>query len=363
MANLGTLRDYKLGHEADDIRGAKLYGRNDDKLGTIEDVVFDNQSGDIRYAVIDTGGWLTHKRFLVPAGRIQVRGDGSYADEMDYQIDMSKPDIERLPKYDPDAVRDDERWKKYEKSYREVSDSGVMHQAGSANIITEPGTPPRAGADDLPPINEDLRLHRQFSNRTAGPMNTGPLATGDTMETDRLTLASEDSVTQPDLRTTSTSLDEGENEGNRNSAGRNLNRVESTPFKNADVGAAGSASDRLEQNYTDKEKGQPLPGEFVDAPSAADRNWTAANRSKTSDAEFRTAEGDSIFNAADNQEKALGSQSSGVAQDLSKGSEGDRGSDNLGSRVGNRWSRFQGRLRDERANIAAHHENRSKDAA
>ena len=41
-----------------DIRGAELYGAKDEKLGKIDDVIFDHTSGSLRYAVVDTGGWL-----------------------------------------------------------------------------------------------------------------------------------------------------------------------------------------------------------------------------------------------------------------------------------------------------------------
>ena len=52
--------------EGDDIRGANPYGRDDSKLGTIDDVIFDHSSGAIRYIVVDTGGWLSTKKFIVP---------------------------------------------------------------------------------------------------------------------------------------------------------------------------------------------------------------------------------------------------------------------------------------------------------
>jgi uncharacterized protein YrrD len=45
------------------VRGSHLYGLNDDKLGKIEDVIFDHSSGDIHYVVVDTGGWLHPKKF------------------------------------------------------------------------------------------------------------------------------------------------------------------------------------------------------------------------------------------------------------------------------------------------------------
>jgi hypothetical protein len=45
---------------------------NDEKLGNIEDVIFDHTSGNIHYAVVDTGGWLSSKKFLVPALTLRV---------------------------------------------------------------------------------------------------------------------------------------------------------------------------------------------------------------------------------------------------------------------------------------------------
>ena len=69
-AHIGMLRDYRFTEDVDDIRGSALYGIDDDKLGKIDDVIFDHNTGTIEYAVVDTGGWLSSKKFLVPADRI-----------------------------------------------------------------------------------------------------------------------------------------------------------------------------------------------------------------------------------------------------------------------------------------------------
>jgi hypothetical protein len=55
MAQCGILRDYRFTNAAEDIRGSKVYGLNDEKLGKIDDVIFDHASGSIRYVVVDTG--------------------------------------------------------------------------------------------------------------------------------------------------------------------------------------------------------------------------------------------------------------------------------------------------------------------
>ena len=56
----------KINRDIDDIRGSAVYGTGDEKLVKIDDVILDSDSGQIRYIVVDTGGWLSSRRFLVP---------------------------------------------------------------------------------------------------------------------------------------------------------------------------------------------------------------------------------------------------------------------------------------------------------
>jgi len=51
----------------DDIRGATVYGLEDEKLGEIDDLIFDHSTMEIRYVVVDSGGWLPSRKFLLPA--------------------------------------------------------------------------------------------------------------------------------------------------------------------------------------------------------------------------------------------------------------------------------------------------------
>jgi len=136
MAHYGTLRDYQFiqsGEDLDDVRGSKLYGLNDDKLGKIEDVIFDHSTGDIRYVVVDTGGWLSSKKFVVPADRIRP----SAQHEDDYSVDLNKQQIESLPPYDEKDMESDDRWKNYENRYRSQWEAKpIMHRAETDRNIT-----------------------------------------------------------------------------------------------------------------------------------------------------------------------------------------------------------------------------------
>ena len=95
MPHYGSLRESKF-EDVDDIRGSEVYGVNDEKLGKIDDVNFDLSTGDIRYVVVDPGGWLSSKKFLVPANRIEPYG---HRDDTFY-AELDKERIQMLPQYE-----------------------------------------------------------------------------------------------------------------------------------------------------------------------------------------------------------------------------------------------------------------------
>lgn len=143
MAHFGTLRDYRFAQDAGDIRGAELYGANDEKLGKIDDVIFDHTSGTLRYVVVDTGGWLHSRKFLVPSNQIFSRPNH----ESDFAVNLTKDQIERFPEYDEKKTERNEDFRDYEKRYHQqwTTDGDVMHREGSSHILTpEPSEMPAA---------------------------------------------------------------------------------------------------------------------------------------------------------------------------------------------------------------------------
>ena len=93
MARYGTLGDYRFSdtnEAASDNRGAKVYGPKDHKLGEVDDVIFDESTGAIVYMVVDTGGWLTSRRFIVPPDAVRP----SLQHENDFLVDLTKEQIE-----------------------------------------------------------------------------------------------------------------------------------------------------------------------------------------------------------------------------------------------------------------------------
>jgi hypothetical protein len=135
MANYGMLRNYRFTDAAEDIRGSKLYGLDDEKLGKIEDVIFDHSDGAIRYVVVDTGGWLSTKKFIVPAGRLRPSTEHDDA----FAVDLTKAQVENFPPYKETDLESDEQWSDYEGKYRSKWEADpVMHRKGTDRNITPP---------------------------------------------------------------------------------------------------------------------------------------------------------------------------------------------------------------------------------
>ena len=133
MAKHGMLRDFRFTDATEDIRGSKLYGLNDEKLGKIDDVIFDYFTGLISYVVVDTGGWLTSKKFIVPADRLRLSAEH----EDDFAVDLNKQQVESFPPYNELDLESDEQWADYEGRYRAKWEANpVMHRTETDRNIT-----------------------------------------------------------------------------------------------------------------------------------------------------------------------------------------------------------------------------------
>jgi len=151
MAHYGTLRNAFPSAGSDDIRGAHVYGKQDKKLGKIADIIFDHNNGNIIYVVVDTGGWLSSKKFILPANQLSE----SARHEHDYVVDLNHDQIEKFPTYSEQDLDSEESWDLYENRYLDSWHEGsILHREGSSRAITPPpqdvpaATAPKAGSLD-----------------------------------------------------------------------------------------------------------------------------------------------------------------------------------------------------------------------
>lgn len=178
MAHYGMLRDYAFAEDVDDIRGADLYAA-DGKIGTVKDVIFDHDSGDIRYLVADLGH---DRRVLIDAGHVFR----STADEDSFETDLTAGEASRLPLFDDQSLEREQEWERHhgenrkvwqerEDRYREEYKRGweedpVMHMKGSERTIT-PDMGPASGNQERIVTGADLTPHRIVDKfAQAGPM-------------------------------------------------------------------------------------------------------------------------------------------------------------------------------------------------
>ena len=131
--NLGT----QVSDEARDVRGTTVRGGNGEDLGKISDVIFDHDTMEIGYIVVDGGDWLAAGTFLLPADRVSA--DEEHEDGL--ATDVTKQQIENAPQSDRNTLDLGDGWKKYEEEFKKYWDEEpVMHIKGSDHIITPPDT-------------------------------------------------------------------------------------------------------------------------------------------------------------------------------------------------------------------------------
>jgi hypothetical protein len=177
MARYGTLGDYRFSNTQEaaiDIRGANVYGLHDQKLGEIDDVIFDEATGGIVFVVVDTGGWLSSKRFIVPP--LEVRPSLQHED--DFLVDLTKEQIESFPAYDGTALTSEEKWADYERRYRSKwVEKPVMHREATDRNIT-PTTQQQVGAGSgtipAPDVNAGTAVTPAHADATMDLSPSGP---------------------------------------------------------------------------------------------------------------------------------------------------------------------------------------------
>jgi sporulation protein YlmC with PRC-barrel domain len=143
MAHYGSLETQRVSDDVRDIRATTVRGSKGEKLGTVDDVIFDHDTMEIRYLIVDSDGWLEAGTFLLPADR--VSGDENHEDGL--ATEVTQEQIEDSPQFDKKSLDTDKAWKKFEQLFKKYwEEAPVMHMKGSDRIITPPEEPAPAQA-------------------------------------------------------------------------------------------------------------------------------------------------------------------------------------------------------------------------
>jgi sporulation protein YlmC with PRC-barrel domain len=86
---------------SDKVEGTAVYNTDGEKLGSIDDLMIDKRSGEIRYAVMEFGGFLGMgtDRYPVPWRVLKYSNDKG-----GYVVPLAKSALEQAPKYRDDAI-------------------------------------------------------------------------------------------------------------------------------------------------------------------------------------------------------------------------------------------------------------------
>ncbi|MGG6265528.1 PRC-barrel domain-containing protein [Leptolyngbya sp. AN03gr2] len=133
-----------------DIIHYSVYSDNHEKIGTVKNILVDQQTGEFRYLVVDLGFWIFGKSVLLPIGRARIHFD----EQRVYAKALTKEQAERLPEFSDDLRIDPD--------YEEQVRSGFR---GLALNTTNPL------------VNTDTYGHPLPQTAPYGPLATNTIAT------------------------------------------------------------------------------------------------------------------------------------------------------------------------------------------
>ena len=94
-----------------DFDGLDVRGTDDQKLGEVDGFLVEPGSGRVLYTVVDSGGWFSSRRFLLPIGHAVVDREGP-----SLRVDVSRDRLRSYPEFDEARFREltDDELRSYE---------------------------------------------------------------------------------------------------------------------------------------------------------------------------------------------------------------------------------------------------------
>ena len=116
---LYKLDDYYPNYQKDifdgyDIKNFDVYAADNDKVGSVKNVMVDETDGRFRYFIVDTGFWVFGKKVLLPVGLARINFD----DKRIYVDGLTKKQVEDLPEFSEDLAIDNDYEERVRSIYR-----------------------------------------------------------------------------------------------------------------------------------------------------------------------------------------------------------------------------------------------------
>ena len=176
--------NYRETFEGEDVKGLGVYAEGDEKIGTVSDVLVD-ENGHFRYLVVDLGFWIFGKKVLLPIGRSRI----DYNADRVYAVGMTREQAENLPEYSDRMTADYD----YEERVRGVYRSQPVEASAPVDTTADYSTYDRNNYNyerepNLYGLNErDHQTFRLYEERLIANKNrykAGEVAVGKRVETE-----------------------------------------------------------------------------------------------------------------------------------------------------------------------------------
>jgi hypothetical protein len=154
-----------------DFDGLDVRGTDDTSLGDVDGFLVDPQSGRVLYTVVDSGGWFSSRRLLIPIGHTTVDPDARAL-----RVDVSRESLRGYPEFDEDRFRalSDDDFRGYEHRMAAVccpdDATGDAWRSETGRHYRQPAwwTAGAYGPDRLHPVTR-----RPYGERAAGSAIAG----------------------------------------------------------------------------------------------------------------------------------------------------------------------------------------------
>lgn len=175
--------NYRETFGGDDIKGLGLYTEGEQKIGTVADVLVDNE-GRFRYLVIDTSVDTAGKKILLPIGLSRI----DYNQRRVYVDGLSKAQVEQLPEYQERMVVDRDYEEQVRGVYRPLTSTAGVTPAEAGAATYDRDTYNYQQDSSLYDLNEQnhqiFKLYEERLIASKNRVKTGEVAIGKHIETE-----------------------------------------------------------------------------------------------------------------------------------------------------------------------------------
>ena len=151
--------NYRESFNGSDIKGMGVYAEGEQKIGTVGEVLVDDQ-GHFRYFVVDLGFWIFGKKVLLPVGRSRV----DHNSDRVYAVGMTREQADKLPEFSSLDKLDYD----YEEQVR-----GVYRTPGGTTGVN-PSFQASAPVNTAAPLEASAALDAAYTAGMSGAMAAQP---------------------------------------------------------------------------------------------------------------------------------------------------------------------------------------------